>query len=160
MRNDKKTVTMPMEQLIALVQLQLKEQGSASLVVTGNSMWPLFRHMRDRVILAPPESCKKGDIALYQRQNGKFVLHRIVQMQNGSCICCGDNQCEKEKIQKDWILAVVTDFERKGKLYSVTSKGYRLYKRVWMGLFPVRRGIFLLARGLSRLKNKIFGGKP
>lgn len=160
MEANKKTVTLPMEQLIGVVQLQLKEQGIASLVVTGNSMWPLFRHMRDRVLLAPPESCKKGDIALYQRSNGKFVLHRIVKTEKEICICCGDNQCEKEEIQRDWILAVVTAFERKGKLYSVTSKGYRLYKWVWMCLFPVRRGIFLLARGCSRLKNKILGGKP
>ncbi|MBE6943663.1 MAG: hypothetical protein E7453_05315 [Ruminococcaceae bacterium] len=159
MEANKKTVTLPMEQLIGVVQLQLKEQGVASLVVTGNSMWPLFRHMRDRVLLTPPASCKKGDIVLYQRENGKFVLHRIIKTEKETCICCGDNQCEKERIQRDWILAVVTDFERKGKLYSVTSKGYRLYKRVWMGLFQVRRGIFLLARGCSRLKNKIFGGK-
>ena len=159
MEANKKTVTLPMEQLIGVVQLQLSQQGTASLVVTGNSMWPLFRHMRDRVLLAPPENCQKGDIVLYQRENGRFVLHRIVKTEKEICICCGDNQCEKETIQKDWILAVVTDFERKGKLYSVTAKGYRLYKRVWMGLFPVRRGIFLLARGCSQLKNKILGGK-
>ena len=149
-----------MEQLIGVVQLQLAERGVASLVVTGNSMWPLFRHMRDRVLLAPPADCKRGDIALYQRDNGKYVLHRIVKTEGETCVCCGDNQCETEIIQKDWILAVVTDFYRKGKQYSGNSKGYALYKRVWMGLFPVRRGIFLLARGCVRLKNKILGGKP
>jgi hypothetical protein len=159
MEVNKKTVMLPMEQLIGVVQLQLKERGTASLVVTGNSMWPLFRHMRDRVLLAPHKSCKKGDIVLYQRENGKFVLHRIVKTEEETSICCGDNQCEKEIIKNDWVLAVVTDFERKGKLHSVTSCGYRLYKWVWMGLFPVRRGIFLLARGCSRLKNKILGGK-
>lgn len=159
MEANKKTVILPMEQLIGVVQLQLAERGTASLIVTGNSMWPLFRHMRDRVLLASPAAYVKGDIVLYQRSNGQYVLHRIVKKEKETSICCGDNQCEKEIVKNDWILAVVTDFDRKGKLYSVTSKGYRLYKWVWMGLFPVRRGIFLLARGCSRLKNKILGGK-
>ena len=159
MEATKKTVLLPMEQLIGMVQLQLEERGTASLVVTGNSMWPLFRHMRDRVLLAPPAACEKGDIILYQRESGQYVLHRIVKKEKESSICCGDNQCEKEIIKNDWVLAVVTDFERKGKLYSVTSKGYRLYKWVWMGLFPVRKWIFLLVRGCSRLKNRFFGGK-
>ena len=160
MEANKKTVMLPMEQLIGVVQLQLEERDTASLVVTGNSMWPLFRHMRDRVLLAPPAVYGKGDIVLYQRSNGQYVLHRIMKKEKEISICCGDNQCEKEMIQNAWILAVVTDFYRKGKLYSVTSKGYRLYKWVWMGLFPVRRGILLTVRVYSRLKNKILGGKP
>ncbi len=159
MEANKKTVKLPMEQLIGVVQLQLAESGTASLVVTGNSMWPLFRHMRDRVLLAPPAAYGKGDIVLYQRSNGQYVLHRIVKTEEEISICCGDNQCEKERIQNAWILAVVTDFYRKGKLYSVTSKGYRLYKWAWMRLFPVRKGILFLARVYSRLKNIILGGK-
>ena len=160
MEANKKTVKLPMEQLIGVVQLQLSQRGSASLVVTGNSMWPLFRHMRDQVLLAPPAAYGKGDIVLYQRSNGQYVLHRILKKEKETSICCGDNQCEKETIQNDWVLAVVTDFYRKGKQYSVTAKGYRLYKWAWMGLFPVRRGLFLTARVCSRLKNKIMGGKP
>ncbi|MBQ3000265.1 MAG: S24/S26 family peptidase [Oscillospiraceae bacterium] len=159
MEANNKTVKLPMEQLIGVVQLQLAQRGSASLVVTGNSMWPLFRHMRDQVMLSPPVTCGKGDIVLYQRSNGQYVLHRIVKKEIETSICCGDNQWEKETIQNGWILAVVTDFYRKGKLYSVTSKGYRLYKWVWMGLFPVRRGILLPVRICSRLKNKFLGGK-
>ena len=115
MEADKKTVILPMDQLIGLVQLQLSEKGSASLVVTGNSMLPIFRHMRDRVLLAPPENFKKGDIILYRRDDGKYVLHRILKKKDGYVICSGDNQWVMERVEDTWVLAVVTGFYKHSK---------------------------------------------
>lgn len=157
MEADKKTVILPMDQLIGLVQLQLSEKGSASLVVTGNSMLPIFRHMRDRVLLAPPENFKKGDIILYRRDDGKYVLHRILKKKDGYVICSGDNQWVVERVEDTWVLAVVTGFYKHSKQYSVTNKWYRLYKWVWVAFFPVRRPILWLGKKLFRLKNKLWG---
>ncbi len=146
-----------MEQLIGLVQLQMEEKGCASLVVTGGSMLPMLRPMKDRVLLAPPEKYNKGDIILYQRENGKYVLHRILQKKEGYVICCGDNQWEKERVEVTRILAVVTGFCKLSKQYSVTAKGYRLYKWVWVTLFPIRRVLLWTGRRVYRLKNKLRG---
>ena len=146
-----------MDQLIQLVQLQLAESGRASLLVTGNSMLPVFRHMRDRVLLAPPERFQKGDIILYQRNDGKYVLHRILQKKEGYVICCGDNQWVKERVENTWVLAVVTGFFKHSKQYSVTDKWYQLYKWVWIAFFPVRRPLLWIGKKLFRLKNKLWG---
>ena len=159
MKAENKTLKVPMEKLIQVVQLQLSEKGCASLAVTGNSMWPMLRHMKDQVLLAPAKTFKKGDIILYQRRNGQYILHRILKKKKEYMICAGDNQCEKERVENSWVLAVVTDFYRKGKRYSVTGTGYRLYKWVWIMLFPVRKIVFGVARRLVLLKNKILGGK-
>ena len=147
-----------MEQLVQLVQLQLSESGKASLVITGGSMLPMLRPLKDRVLLAPPEKYAKGDIILYQRENGQYVLHRILQKKEGYSICCGDNQWEKERVEDTWVLAVVTDFYKLRKQYSVTYKGYRLYKWSWVTLFPIRRVLLWMVRGVYRLKNK-FGNR-
>lgn len=146
-----------MEQLIQLVQLQLTEKGSASLIVTGGSMLPMLRPMKDRVLLAPPEKFGKGDIILYQRDSGKFVLHRILQKKEGYVICCGDNQWEKERVEDTWVLAVVTDFYKLSKKYSVTGRRYRLYKWAWVTLFPIRRALLWMVRCAYSLKNKLRG---
>lgn len=157
MEANEKTVILPMDQLIQLVQLQLAESGSASLVVTGNSMLPMLRHMKDKVLLAPPKKFGKGDIILYQRDSGKYVLHRILQKKEGYAICCGDNQWEKEWVEDTWVLAVVTDFYKLSKKYSVTGKWYQLYKWSWIALFPVRRILLWMGRKVFWLKNKLRG---
>lgn len=146
-----------MDQLIQLVQLQLAESGCASLTVTGCSMLPMLRPMKDRVLLAPPEKFQKGDIILYQRDSGKYVLHRILQKKEGYVICCGDNQWEKERVEDTWVLAVVTGFYKLSKKYSVTDRWYRLYKWVWIRFFPVRRILLRMVRCAYRLKNKLRG---
>ena len=146
-----------MAQLIQLVQLQLAEKGNASLIVTGGSMLPMLRPMKDSVLLAPPDQFGKGDIILYQRENGQYVLHRILRKKEGYVICCGDNQYEKERVENTWVLAVVTDFYKLRKKYSVTHKGYRLYKWSWVTLFPIRRFLLWMVRRVYSLKNKLRG---
>ena len=142
-----------------VVELQLSQTGCASLSVTGNSMWPMLRHMKDRVLLAPVKALKRGDIILYQRDNGQYVLHRILKKKDSYVLCAGDNQLEKEQVEISWVLASVTDFYRGGKRYGVTAAGYRLYKNLWIMLFPVRRVLLWTARRLVWFKNKILGGK-
>lgn len=159
MAASEKTVKLPMEQLIQVVQLQLSESGKASLIVTGGSMLPMLRPIKDRVLLAPPEKYAKGDIILYRRENGQYVLHRILQKKKGYCICSGDNQYEKERVDDAWVLAVVTDFYKLSKKYSVTGKWYRLYKWSWVTLFPIRRVLLRMVRVTYRLKNKLRGDK-
>ena len=105
-----KIVTMPMEQLIQVVQLQLSEKGSAGLVVTGNSMWPTFRHRKDQVVLRPADTFQKGDIILYRRENGQYVLHRIMQKKDGYVFC----YINSDGLRED----VVVPFEAVEKLLS------------------------------------------
>ena len=98
----------------------------------GTSMLPMIRQGVDSVTLAPlPERLKKHDLPLYQRDNGQYVLHRIVRVAE-TITCIGDNQFEKETgLRRDQMIGLVVAFTRNGKEWSVTDWRYWLYCRFW-----------------------------
>lgn len=77
---------------------------------------------------------KKFDLPFYRRDDGNFVLHRVIKLQkNGNYVCRGDNQWEKEfDVRDDQIIGIVTAFNRGGKKINVdTSRGYKFYCTIW-----------------------------
>lgn len=140
-----------------LLQTQMDEGGFANLTVTGCSMHPLLRARRDSVVLVPiTQKPRKGDIILYRRANGQYVLHRIVAMENSRYICCGDNQTMKEPVTQSQILAVVSAFTRRGKTCSVNHPGYRVYVWMWVELFCLRKYYLFVRRRCARLFKAVF----
>lgn len=115
----------------------------------GGSMLPMLRQGIDCVILSPvPEKLRKYDLPLYQRDDGKYVLHRVVKV-GQTYTCMGDNQFVPEPgLRHDQMIALVTAFTRNDREISVTDPGYRLYCRLWNH----SRGIRHLLR---RVKNKL-----
>lgn len=149
------TVKIPMEELAKILQLQIDTAGSARLTVTGSSMLPMLHHGKDTVTLSPVhEPPGKGDLALYRRDDGAYVLHRILRPVRDGYLCCGDNQWQTEVIRGDQLLALVTGFTRNGVARLTTHWGYRLYVWLWVGLHPVRRYILAVRRRLGRLWRK------
>lgn len=148
--------TIPMETLAQLLETQLQLGGRASLVVTGDSMYPTLRHRKDRVeLVPPPEKLRWGDLILYRRETGQYILHRIISRPRGdSFFCCGDNQWERETVTQPQVMAFVERFTRKGKTYCTTDWSNRLWVGVWCWLFPVRRPLLAIRRWLGRLKNR------
>ena len=150
------TRTIPMEQLAELIALQLENGGRAPLTVTGSSMMPMLYGRRDTVELIPPaHRQKKGDIILYRRKNGQYVLHRIIALKADGYICCGDNQASKEPVCHGQLMAVVNGFVRKGKAFSMDAPGYRFYCWLWVNLFFLRPGYIWLRRRLGRLRKQL-----
>ena len=143
---EKKTRSIPMEELYKVILLQLENGGRARLTVTGRSMLPLLRAHRDAVELIPvcPQQ-KKGQIVLYRRPSGQFVLHRIVRLTENGYIICGDNEAVREPVDHSQLLAVVDGLVRKGKRISMENFSYKLYVALWVGLFPLR-GIYIKIR--------------
>ena len=151
------TKAVEMANLSPLIEEVLHSGGTVELTVTGNSMWPMLHHQVSRVRLAPVGELKKGDLPLYRRQNGAYVLHRILAVEaDGSYTCCGDNQWHLERgLQRAQMLAVVTEFNRKGERWvSGNDRLYRLYTQFWMAARPVRRLIFGGWRRLRQLLSK------
>ena len=141
-----------MASLSPLIEEILKDGGTATLTITGTSMWPMLCHRVSRVRLAPVGELKKGDLPLYRRDNGAYVLHRILSVEpDGTYTCCGDNQWHLERgLRHDQMIAVVTDFCRKGDAWvSGNDWKYRLYARLWMAVRPLRRYIL---GGMRRIK--------
>ena len=146
-----------MAELLPMIEDSFRQGLTVTLGVTGNSMVPLFRHKRDSVILSPCDalSLKRGDVPLYRRPDGKFVLHRILHVKQDTYTLAGDAQHELEVgLPKPCVLAVMTGFIRKGKTVSCRNVLYRMYSTCWMLLRPVRPYLFRVASRLRRRKSR------
>ena len=127
-------------ELLPLIREQIALGGSVRIAPRGSSMLPMLRQGVDTVVLSPvPERLRKYDIPFYRRDNGQFVLHRIVAV--GECYTCiGDNQFVLEPgVRQDQMIAVVTSFTRNGREISVKNPVYRCWCRFWHYSRPVRR---------------------
>ena len=138
------------EELMPLIREALAAGHSVRFFPRGVSMRPMLRQDIDSVVLSPlPGQLQKYDIVFYQRDNGSYVLHRIVAA-GDSYTCMGDNQTVPESgLRHDQMIAVVIAFYRGEKYIPVNSHVYRLYCRMWVGSLPIRR---LAKRIINRLK--------
>ena len=143
----------PEEVLMPLLRERLAAgQTVRYLPFRGISMLPMLRQGKDSVELAPlPEKLKKYDLPLYQYPSGKYVMHRVVDVTDTHYICLGDNLTERETICPEQMIAVVSAFRRGEKRIGVEDPRYRLYCRVWVALFPLRKGFRRVKRLLRRL---------
>lgn len=146
-----------MEQLLPLFEEALSQGKSVRFFPRGVSMKPMLRQGRDCVVLAPlPDTLRKYDLPLYRREDGKFILHRIVAVKGDHYVCCGDNQWELESpVYPQQLIAVVSAFTRDGREISVDAFGYRLYCRLWCALKPLLRLYKCGRAALGRAKRRI-----
>lgn len=125
-----------MEQLPQLLQ----EAEAVPLIISGNSMSPFLVHGRDTVYLSKvSQPLKKGDMVLYRRRSGAYILHRIYRAHDGVYDLVGDGQLGIEPgIRSEQILAVVKSVRRKGKLLQKGSLRWEFFEHVWLNLLPLR----------------------
>ena len=119
---------------------------SLPLVVSGSSMNPFLVNGRDTVHLARlTRPVRRGDILLYRRGNGDYVLHRVWKAGPDSCTMVGDNQQELEPgIGYDQIAAIVIAAERKGKRMVPGCFWWEFFEKVWIRLLPLRPALWRL----------------
>lgn len=140
-----------LDSLMPLIRQELSEGRSVRFAPRGISMLPMLRQGLDTVTISPVSGrLKKHDLPLYQRDDGKYILHRIIRV-GETYTCMGDNQTVKETgVRHDQMIGLVTAFTRGEKTISVENWRYRLYCRVWaFTRFPRycwRKGISLLRR--------------
>lgn len=148
--------TASLEELLPLIEECLAAGQSVSFSPRGISMLPMIVQGRDSVTLSrAPEKLKKFDIPLYRRKDGAFVLHRVVKA-GDTYTCMGDNQFKAETgIAHEQVIGIVTSFTRKGRAYSVSCAGYRLYCVLWHVTRPARRVWRAIRVRAARLKRKI-----
>lgn len=128
------------EELLPLIKERLKMGHSVQhLPFRGVSMLPMLRQKKDSVELSPlPEKLKKYDLPLYQRNDGKMVMHRIVAVKEDYYVCLGDNTEQFEKISPEQMIGLVSAFWRGKKRIECTNVLYRLYCRLWRPTRPLR----------------------
>ena len=118
-----------MDEMAPLIREILAESGEVSFVSAGVSMLPTIRDRKDTVTLVRPQGIlKKGDVPFYQRDNGQYILPRVIYVNGDTYVMRGDNQWENEyNVRHDQIIGVLHSFDRDGKTYKVTDTGYKLY---------------------------------
>ncbi len=129
----------------------LESHGEVSFVSAGRSMLPIIRDRKDTITLVKPrKAIKPGDVVFYRRDNGKFVLHRVMFVNSGTFVMRGDNQWDNEyNIRRDQIIGILKCIERNGKIHNVTDWDYMMYVK----LLPIIRFIRKTYYGL---KSKVY----
>lgn len=136
---------------------RLLDQGQqhVAVPVTGGSMIP-FLHNGDTVYLDLPDTpLRKGDVVLYTRENGQYILHRIKKInKDGSFIMVGDAQQALERLpRRDMIHARVTSARHRGALIMPGQPRWWFYSHVWLAVVPVRHRLMSLS-GIFRGKKQ------
>lgn len=146
----------PMKALAEVIALQLETAGKANLTVTGYSMLPFLKQFRDSVQLEPVTAqLAPGDIALYRRDSGTYILHRVIRLTPEGYLFCGDNQYALEPVRQDQLLARVCSYVRKGKRRDLGGTGYRMYCWWCVKLFGIRKYYIRLRRCFGGLRSRL-----
>lgn len=137
------------KEIAPFIEKVISDGKDAKLTITGFSMYPLFYDKRDDVILTKPDKLKKYDVVFYKRDNGSYVFHRIIKIEDDILTIAGDNEIKKEyPVKKSQVIAKMSSFVRKGKACSVSALWYILYSRIWLFIFPYR---YTAVRVLNKL---------
>ena len=139
LRVEEPQVLMP--KLLAL----LEETDNVPLVISGSSMTPFLIHRRDTVYLSKVRRpLKKGDMILFRRESGDYILHRILRAEKGIYTLIGDAQNRTEPVREDQVLALVTAVRRKGKFLKESDFRWLFFEKVWLRMIPLRHPIMKL----------------
>ncbi len=141
---------------IGVLRELIGEGKTVSLVITGSSMSPFLIHQRDAVILAPIDTpLERGDMAMFQRANGQYVLHRICRKEGEAYYFVGDAQNWIEgPISREQIFGRVTAVRRGGVWIHPGDFWWEFFEHVWLRMIPLRQ----FAVGLYGAVYRIRGG--
>ena len=125
------------------IREQLAEGRTVVVTTRGVSMQPLLYEGKTFVTIVPlRRPLKKLDLPIYFRPDGKYVIHRLVAMDDSHYYTRGDNCLSREIIPKDWVLGLVVQIHRKGKVIRVTDFSYRAYASFWNAIYPLRYCVY------------------
>ena len=148
---------------------ELGRKGKLIYTNVGDSMMPLLRQGRDLLIIERPKEwdlleendvaavrkLKRLDVPLYKRDNGAYVLHRVLKVRKKDYVICGDNRYHREYgINDRHVIGMLTGVVRDGREISVHDKKYLLYVHLWCDLFWIRAGVLWMKRLPGRLRKK------
>ncbi len=131
---------------VSMLRDLVNEGKECRLLISGSSMAPFLVHERDSIIFSKPDrELRRGDMVFYQRDNGQFVMHRILKVKPEGLYIIGDAQTEVEgPVKPEQVFALVTKVNRKGKWIGPGNFWWWFFSTVWLRLFPIRRLILKL----------------
>ena len=137
--------------LMPMIDEVIAAGGVFRLYPRGISMLPMLVEGEDSVELVAAEPYAVGDVLLYRRENGYYVLHRVFKAGPESLTMIGDAQTVLEPgIQPEQVIAIVTRVERKGKQLAPGSFWWEFFEKGWIRIIPLRRLIQRVYGGIKR----------
>ena len=137
---------------------ELEKNEIIAFVPGGISMWPTLKHKGQSVVIArKKERLKRFDVAFYRRENGAYVLHRVMEVTTDGYMMCGDSQLWHEPIKEEQVFGVMLGFYRGEKYVEVTDAKYIKEVERWYGrkfLRRVRLKLFRIRQRIKRLFKK------
>lgn len=138
-----------MDKQIYSIEQILKEKGVYVGPTAGYSMYPMLKDRRDTIIVRPKtERLKPLDVALY-KENGNYVLHRVIAVLEDGYIIRGDNCYVDEHVLEEDVFGVLAEFYRKNKHISCLDKKYLRYAEKRVRTYPQRK-----VRFIKRMKRR------
>ena len=150
-----------LDKLRGVMDSVINSGGEFKIISRGTSMLPMLRDGVDTVVLVKkPSILKVGDVPLYQRENGEYVLHRIIAVKKDGYVMRGDNHIASEyPILNDQIIGILKAYIKNGKRIECTDFKYRAYAFYVVHFMPVRlvikRSVRLARRILGKIKRTV-----
>lgn len=113
----------------AKIEEELATRGVFYATTVGDSMAPLF-HTHEKVVRYKPVTCRlsRWDVPLVKREDGHYVLHRIVKVLPGGYITRGDNRRKCDPfVPEEQVVAVMDGYYEGETFVSVTDPDYLAY---------------------------------
>ncbi len=156
MPNDEKGGKMTEEK--TTIERELRAGRAVVTGTTGISMRPLLREGKTSVLIEPLERpLSAGELPIFRRPDGKYVIHRVLSSDEQYYYTRGDNCLNGEKVPKEWVLGVVTEIYRGKRTLRVTDRRYRLYVGFWRASAPARLALKKARVRLAQAKRSVFG---
>lgn len=142
------------------IEAQLDEHGVYYATTVGDSMAPLF-HTHQKVVFLRKKTgrLRRLDVPLVRRDDGGYVLHRIVRVLPDGYVTRGDNRLHCDPpVREDQVLARMEGYYT-GSVYTpVTAPRYRAYVCFWAGRNPWRLAFLACCALLGKVR-RIFRKK-
>ena len=140
-------IKVSLDSIFTVMEEMLSLGKEVTFATNGDSMRPLLLS-GESVTLKRFLRYKKGDVILFRKNNGNFVLHRIIKIKNNTVFTQGDALISRdEPFDKERIIGKAVAFIKKDKTVHISNLSYLIYKTVYMSD---------LGRMLRRIKRKFF----
>ena len=141
------------EKYLDAVCAMLREgRTNVPVPIQGVSMRPFLRNGDFAYLVPLPERLRRGDLVLFRRLDGRYVLHRVFRLRrDGSFLMLGDSQMVPEPVEAAQLRGKVAFVRRNGQECRPGSFAWWFFAVPWLRLARWRPRI---ARMLALFRKK------
>ena len=110
------------------------------ITLNGHSMEPFIKYQKDTVTIIPiNKNIKCGDIVLFQRNDGQYVVHRVFKIKESKVQTLGDGCLSPDAwIYRSNIVGKIIKIKKNKITVNTDTSLSRCFGIVWMKLLFIR----------------------